>query len=408
MALPPSLGWVPAMPLESAQWLDVLGFEGGAASARQLAPPLLLLLTTALLLRILCLACSGSAGAVGGGAGSCEGATVCREVEASGARGGMPCKPHVQWTFLPSTGVCFSNADGPEPFDNEHASGRFLFLHRPTFDPDLDVSGSYPYASHFAQRRRLWEMRVQMRVKRGVQDTLYFGTHADCFVPRSVSLDTLRRLILSLFRGIAGNVFYESPGDDPATTPAPHELPGMSMPPWGCDQFIETPAGQTPPSLTDPNMATLGQSRTQDRARFCRDMAELRLEPGFTYTFNVWGISRLIDLVKWELQGIVPRWPVDISRLCCRPPLHLALYTLAPGAPDTQGQEERRHLESRKRYLLHVAFWSSLKPPPLDCLDKLLHVPDERTPDATVHERSETRLSVKRLRHRGLAYLCCS
>merc|ERR1712110_925705 len=80
--------------------------------------------------------------------------------------------------------------------------------------------------------------------------------------------------------------------------------------------------------------------------------------PGPTYTFAFWGISQLFDALKWEIKITGPG--IDFNRFCGCPPVHLVLYTLQDEAAN---RNERRHLESRKSYLMRFAFWSSMGPP---------------------------------------------
>eukprot|EP00439_Symbiodinium_sp_Y106_P086879 s721_g36.t1 len=134
------------------------------------------------------------------------------------------------------------------------------------------------------------------------------------------------------------------------------------MPLWTFDQFIETPEGETPPELTDPNLHAHGHKRYG-----LRDAARLPSNGGLLGP-QVPRIARATFHTsttrpgRWQVGGAWHRPQASrSSRLCCgRPPLHLVLYTLEGAG------EEKRHLQSRKTYFFRCGFWSSLKRPSKD------------------------------------------
>jgi len=63
----------------------------------------------------------------------------------------------------------------PICYENELASIKGLAMHRPTHEPWREETGDYPYAWHFRGRKRIWEVRVQMRFKSLPQGPLFFG-----------------------------------------------------------------------------------------------------------------------------------------------------------------------------------------------------------------------------------------
>lgn len=197
---------------------------------------------------------------------------------------------------------------------------------------------------------------------------------------------------------VVGGRFYYSPGDDPVKVKGERELPIASMPLWAFDQFIETPEGEEPPSLTDPNFHTLGHLRTANRRAFVELMSKLQPRPGPTYTFGFWGISQLFDALKWEL--LTPGSSVDFNRFCGGPPVHQVLYTL--GKPKGNGSDQR-HLESRKKYYLRFAFWSSQKPPSQRVIREL--IPKQ---SADLKESPSRAMSMQRLRKTTVLGSCCT
>merc|ERR1719409_2391385 len=102
------------------------------------------------------------------------------------------------------------------------------------------------------------------------------------------------RAVVGSLKYIVGNDLHHSPGDDPACTVGEAERPIFSMPIWAFDQFIETPEGEEPPSLTDPSFMKMGIRRSDDSKVFSQTMSNLKCKPGPTYTFSFWSISTLL------------------------------------------------------------------------------------------------------------------
>lgn len=282
---------------------------------------------------------------------------------------GMPSDtPRLMGTFIPSAGLIESNLPVPTPFENQHCSGEFLPLHRPTHDKALDRSGDYPYADHFKGRKRLWEMRWTFRFKHDVTDGMRFGIELDQYVPVNASTRWLMEMAVGLLAQTAGKELYHSPGDDPGRVLGELEKPVFTMPMFAFDQIVVTPAGEDPPSLTDPAFADLGIKRSDDRAAFIREVSNMKLKPGAVYTFAFWGISQFLDVIKWEMQKIVPFKSFDFNLMCKAPPVNLVLYTVK----EEELQDDKRHLQDKKTYYFRLAFWSSMKPPPMQRLRELV------------------------------------
>jgi len=275
--------------------------------------------------------------------------------------------PRLTGTFTPSTGIIEANAPAVFPFENENCYGEFLPLHRPTHDASLENSGNYPYASHFKGRKRLWEMRWTFRFKHEV-DGLMFGVELDEYVPVNAATKRVMGLIVSMLRQTVGSELYHSPGDDPKIVSGDTEKPVFTMPLFAFDQFILTPQGEDPPDLTDPGFADLGVHRVKDRAAFIRQISDLKLKPGPSYTFAFWGISQFLDNVQWKVQKVIPFKTIDFNQLCGAPPVAMVLYTLRKDG----NVEDKRHLQRRKDYFFHMAFWSTLKPPRAERLQQLV------------------------------------
>lgn len=276
---------------------------------------------------------------------------------------GMPQEPHLEGGFLPPTRLIHSNSLEAFDFDNENCSGQFLVLHRPTYDSKLDSSGNYRYGDYFAGKKRLWEIRFRFRFKRRVSlCDLFFGAELEAYVPVNAATKRVMDLSVSGMRQVVGDRLYHTLGE--ATGDGEREQPAILLPLWAFDQFLETLEGETPPELTDPNLPTYGHKRVGQLREYKRLMDALDLRPGPTFTFCFWGVSRFCDVMTWQATGIPIFTPIDLNLYCGKPPLHLVMYTL-------NGDDEKRHLQSRKTYFFRVCFWSSLKRPDKDVVMKV-------------------------------------
>lgn len=306
--------------------------------------------------------------------------------------------PNLHGTFIPSTGLLCGNSEQGYPFDNEFASGLFLATHRPTYDKALDKSGDWIYGEHYKGRKRLWEHRLQICFKKPIpRGGLRFGIELEEYVPLNKPTKKLMEGVVSMLRRVVGNDLYHSVGDNPKEVDGELERPVFAMPLWAFDQFIETPEGETPPDLADPQFCHFGHLRTADRGAFVDIMNTLDLQVGKTYTFAFWGISQFLDAVRWEVKGVVPLVPVDFNTFCGKPPVHLVLYTL------NDSEQETRHLQSRKNYCFRLPFWSSKKPPSLDVIRSL--VPERAEVDREDNGVKQRKSFVSKV---GGAFSCCA
>mmetsp|Transcript_52964 Transcript_52964/g.119072 ORF Transcript_52964/g.119072 Transcript_52964/m.119072 type:complete len:439 (+) Transcript_52964:157-1473(+) len=277
----------------------------------------------------------------------------------------------LRWTFVPSEGIRRANTLQPAVFDNDLCYIQGVALHRPTHDPARDAAGDYPYSWHFNGRKRIWEVRVQVRFKRLPEGPLYFGLEMR-YVPFTQSTTTkyVREMILAALRSVLGDEFYKSSGDDPNQSEGEPEPPTFAMPLWAIDQFHVAYPGEEWPDVTG-NLEGLGCRRTDGLKAYIAALKDTlaNLSCDNLYTFCFWGVSRFADAVHWEVRGLWPGVRLDACKLCGCPPVYIALYEL----PRQEGdQADKRHLVSRKRYYFKVAMWSTIAAVDEDVVRKLV------------------------------------
>lgn len=283
-----------------------------------------------------------------------------------------PCPGYrdpLRWSFLPragwpNTGVFKANQPQVCFHENDYMSCKGVAIHQPTHEPELKSTGAYPYSWHLAGRKRLWEIRLQIRFKKIPQSHLYFGLELGGYVPVSGIAKRVQTALVNAIRVIVGNDFYHSSGDDPSRVKAECEPPTFVMPLWAFDQFAVSEVGEEPDITGD--LANVGIRRTDGLPAYAKAMnaTVASLSTDKVYTFSFWGISQFLDCMAWEVNfwGL----KLDFNRLCGAAPVYVAMYELS------ETEDERRHLVSRKNYIWKVAMWSEDKPPADGALEKLL------------------------------------
>ncbi|CAJ1430585.1 unnamed protein product [Effrenium voratum] len=296
---------------------------------------------------------------------------------------GMPQELHLEGGFFPATELLHSNSSHAYSFHNERCSGLFLALHRPTFDKRLDASNNYAYGSYFAGKKRLWELRFQIQVRHPVRGKdLHFAFELEEFVPMNAAQKRTMEVLLAVMRRVIADRLYHSIGDDPAVVEGEAEVGLTAFPLWSFDHFLESEG--TPPDLTDPNLHEVGHMRSGQLQEHKDLMDNVTLMPGKTYTLCFWGPSRFMDMINWTVIGVPVFTPCDFNLLVGLPPLHMVLYTL-------DDSEEKRHLQSRKKYFFRCAFWSSLKRPSANVVKRYAGASLDKLKEAeNAHRRRES------------------
>lgn len=291
-------------------------------------------------------------------------ATPLRTQSLACASADGPCMEGV--ILEPGARLVQSSSGIPGELDNENASGRWYAMHKPA------ANSSSGDAAYFSGRKRMWEVRVQLQLKRTPERPLVFGLELEKYVPLSSAGRALQGWVIKLLQRAVGNDLYHSPGDDPSRTDGPVENPVFMMPLWAFDQIIISDPGAEP-DITG-SLDGLGLFRNKGRRSFMRAVADLRMSPGKVYTLNFWCISRYLDPANWEMTGVVPGSKISFNTFCGVPPVRVCMYELL----DASDPSERRHLQERKRYYWNVAFWSSKCRPPAGRLQELLGAEDAR------------------------------
>lgn len=284
----------------------------------------------------------------------------------------VPEEPHVEMALHPPQGLHHSNPKEQYHFESECTAGSYLFFHAPTGPSTAHGPDGFDYAEYFQGKSRLWEMRIHMNFKKPPppEDPLFFGIELEDYVPMSRPTHHAQKVIVGGIRQAIGGL-YHTAGDNPKLVAGEREQPVCVLPLWAFDQFIETPEGQEPPKLWDPDFERLGQKRYKRIAKYAEEITELqrRFRVGPTYTFAFWGNSRFLDVINWMVVGVPIVTPINFNKFAGKPPVHVVLYSLAPSSDPG---DKKRHLSSRKTYYFRAAVWSSSWRPPRRRIEALI------------------------------------
>jgi hypothetical protein len=310
----------------------------------------------------------------------------------------------LRWSFLPSDGELRANTQQAISSENESASLKFLVLHRPSHDAAREEGGSYPYSWHFAGRKRVWEVRVQVRFKQLPRGKICFGLEMQPTTghSKSFAVKQMQRMLLGAIRAAIGNDFYHTPGDDPATTVGEVENPAFIMPLWAVDQFHVADPGQEPDLSS--NLDGIGKRRTDGRRAYIDAMNSTiqNLSCDKVYTFCFWGVAQFVDVINWELKGLWPGFKMEAEKLSGDPLVYVSAYDLVGHASET------RHVQSRKKYIFKVALWSALKPPSPALLQRVLGVTENAEQSIATKMKSKKRGRVMQKLSKYVRLLCWS
>jgi len=273
-------------------------------------------------------------------------------------------------------------------YENSMCKVKVLAMHRPTHETWREDIGNYPYAWHFSGRRRLWEIRVQMRFKQVPTSPVFFGLEMR-FIPFTLSpwVNRVKHILIKAMSAAVGGEIYQTPGEDPDTTAGEAEPPTFAMPLWALDQFhVSDPGGE--PDLTG-DLEGIGLRRTAGLRQYIQALKAELNNPSTekVYTFCFWGVSQFADAIHWEMR--MSGFKMDAASLCGKPPVYVVLYTL-PGVQ--RDDTDRRHLPSRKSYYWKVACWNASKPYDEDEVRAMETRDSARTGSTSVTERGSRTL----------------
>lgn len=243
------------------------------------------------------------------------------------------------------------------PMENENFSGTVCLIYRPVEGLDR----GHPYYDHFSTRKRNWEFRLQGKFKTLPRGDLYVGAVLRDFdynqsvaATSKLAMNTAMSLIKYQYK------IHFSWGARCKDAFKPDAELGCAVSDWTVfDQIIVTPSGRPVPLLSedlDEVSDAHGMSIMRrdlglaEYSRMCQEVLQ-GINTEDTYTFRLWGLSQLLDVLGWQLK-IGAR--VSLDHFMKDFPIHICMYDV-----DTNCGKDAHHLESQKRYFLDLMGWSS-------------------------------------------------
>lgn len=241
------------------------------------------------------------------------------------------------------------------PIDTDCFQGNSLLMIRAE-EPDS------PHEHHFKGRRRNWELRVQGRFKRTLSGELFVGIVLRDF-NYNQPVASHSRAIQKAGMKLVKYDMYLSWGDREKAAELPDaELSHLVTSVTGWDQVIITPPGKPVPFLKQ-KLEDLDERHGRNLQRNRMPLKEYskavddvfhNLDLESTYTMCFWGVSQVIDLASWNFN--FPLGVFSMARFFEDCPIHITFYELDGSKLNN---DDGRHLESRKNYIMDLMFWSS-------------------------------------------------
>lgn len=252
------------------------------------------------------------------------------------------------------------NGEEASPFDSGNLCGHVLLMHRPVEGVWYKAS-RFPYEDHFKSKSRRWEIRIQGQFRRKPYGKLYLGFMLQDFdydQPAKLYARALASVSKPMLEVSMGQNIYLTWGDRcEEAAHADAELAHLvTQGLTAFDQVIVTPAGEEPPELGSDldgagflrNAMALDQYHAK-----VQEVEEALGSTEDTYTFCFWGCSRFVDLCTGNIHGMGPFSSVSFENFLEEWPGHFTLYAL------DETEDEPRHLERSKEYLVDLMIWNS-------------------------------------------------
>lgn len=247
------------------------------------------------------------------------------------------------------------------PIETELFVGQVIVMYKPAGGLDREERAAHPYDAYFRNHKRRWEFRVQGRFKRAPTGDMCMGIVLKDF-NYNQSVAGYSMVVKKAAMSLVKYDLYFSWGDRcEAATKKDAELTHLvtNMTAW--DQIIVTANGKSPPPLM-VELTGLGdvygvnlQRKEMGLEEYGKAVNHLfsNINTNDTYTLCFFGVSQVIDLLKWKLTiGTT----VSMARFFEDMPLHVVMYEIDKG---NDKDKSERQLEPMKRYYLDFMFWSN-------------------------------------------------
>mmetsp|Transcript_21140 Transcript_21140/g.39741 ORF Transcript_21140/g.39741 Transcript_21140/m.39741 type:complete len:440 (-) Transcript_21140:140-1459(-) len=262
---------------------------------------------------------------------------------------------------LPRANFLPCNTTAAIPIENDSFVGKVLLLYRPTEGLDR----CHPYYDHFRSRKRSWELRLQGKFKQAPRGRLYVGAVLRDFnydqpvaSTSILAMNTAITLVKYTYR-----IYFSWGARCKEALQADAELGHAVSDLTVFDQIIITPHSRPVPPICsdlDEPSDVYGLSlmrRDVGLAEYSRMVQEVEssLNTKDTYTFRLWGPAPFLDVLNWQLKMGAR---VSLDHFMQDFPIHVCMYDLPDG--HDQGNDDLRHLESKKRYYFDFMGWSNV------------------------------------------------
>ncbi|KDO32730.1 hypothetical protein SPRG_02428 [Saprolegnia parasitica CBS 223.65] len=233
------------------------------------------------------------------------------------------------------------NADTPLEFENEFFKGKVLFL--------LQTQPAPPkWQQLFLGRRRLFWIQLQGQFKQEPRGLVYIGGEVSNKLRLGLLATTMCRVILSVLNLLVAGLHYGFGRMYPTDVRqrGEEELAHISFPLHSSvDEFVRTPAGQTPPPLGQDGFGETQADRSARKAAKGRYQFNTR----DTYTFSFF--SFYIDFEHWQLVNVPGVPVVPLEKFWQTMPMRIVAYSIASA---TDMSTKKPHTHNEKQYYMNM------------------------------------------------------
>lgn len=221
------------------------------------------------------------------------------------------------------------------PFETDLFVGEVLFLQRPSPEPSHD---DWPYASHFKSSLRRWEMRCQGKFKRLPGSDIYFGAELRQDTSLTWSKRQVANWVLKVAKMLAElkGVWFHHCFNVVTQLDGSRLLPHYVSPIYAAEALYVTPAGETPPPITE----SILHNKVEEKKA-----VKFNLED--TYTIGLW--NKQLDFTRWEIVNMPMGWTSSLTPFIGVQSIHMIAYALK--RTDT---DHDPHSDDNKNFILRL------------------------------------------------------
>mmetsp|Transcript_73702 Transcript_73702/g.134796 ORF Transcript_73702/g.134796 Transcript_73702/m.134796 type:complete len:360 (-) Transcript_73702:84-1163(-) len=232
------------------------------------------------------------------------------------------------------------NAVKGHRFENEFFRGEILFLHRLAGWKETDGE---PYYDHFKNRQRQYEFRMQGNFKVDAEKVFISGEvrqPLDISWTFALTLQALMSFALAVARARGASIAFnlETVQDNDRNV-----WPYMSSPLMAANALVRTPAGESPPAITE----ALAETPRDEKLEIVQ-----ALNTQDTFTIAFW--EQYVNLEHWVVCNLPFGWRPSITSVIGEQTIVFTIYSVREDVADAVLNKGEVYDEADKHYCVRL------------------------------------------------------